>query len=153
MKMKYRYEPDTGLVIGRGNRPIGVVSNKGYLRTNIGDKKVSLHRLAFELMGVDIPEGMEIDHINHNRSDNRWSNLRLVTHSENQRNASKRKDNTSGVVGVNWNKQFKRWSARIHVDGRRINLGTFTEFSKAVDPRKNAEVLYGFHDNHGKDVA
>ncbi len=65
---------------------------------------------------------------------------------------SKSKKNTSGVTGVTWDKSNNRWIAQIVIDGRHKKLGRFTDFSKAVDARKNAEVLYGFHKNHGKDL-
>jgi hypothetical protein len=99
-------------------------------------------------MEGSIPD--EVDHINHNRTDNRWNNLRAVTSKSNSRNQSKSIKNKSGVTGVHWDNLRNRWIAQIHIDYKTVHLGTFVEFHEAVNARKNAEVLYGFHENHGK---
>ena len=93
--------------------------------------------------------GGQIDHISHSRSDNRWMNLRLVTNLENQRNASLRLDNSSGVQGVYYNKKAKKWQAQISVNGKQVYLGTFEDIGYAAIARKDAERKYGFHNNHG----
>ena len=131
---------------------IGHITTCGY-RIFYKKKKPYLeHRVIWEKHNGKIPKGLEIDHINHDRLDNRIENLRLVTKQENQRNAKRRIDNTSGVTGVVWRNENKRWYAQIGIDGKNIHLGCFSEFSDAVNARKNAEVLYGFHKNHGKDL-
>ena len=91
----------------------------------------------------------EIDHINHIKDDNRWDNLRDVAHSTNGKNQSMQVSNTSGVRGVYWYKNNQRWVANITVDGEKIHLGSYVQHHEAVNARKNAEVLYGFHTNHG----
>ncbi len=139
--MKYKYDQDTGIVTGKRGKPIGSKNKRGYMITKVEGKFCRVHRLAFELMGVEIPDGMSVDHINHNRSDNRWSNLRLVTQQEQTKNRA-------NVVGVYW--KHKRWEACIMVDGKSIYLGRFEKYSEAIDTRKLAEVAYGFHENHGK---
>jgi hypothetical protein len=150
----FKYDSTTGVIYGRKGKPITAKDKTGYIRVsyrvNGKRKNMRAHRVAFYAMGVEVPEGYEIDHINHNRSDNRWSNLRLVTHRENTMNRSKQKNNVSGVNGVYWHKRVKRWIAQIVVDGKKIYLGCFAEFHEAVNARKNAEVLYEYHENHGK---
>ena len=147
--MTYRYNPETGLVHGRGGRPIRALNGNGYLYFKHNGKSKRLHRFIYELIGVDIPDDMEVDHINHNKTDNRWENLRLVSRSDNQRNRGIQKNNKSGVVGVYWHNASSRWEA----DLQGIYLGRYKDKSKAVDARKLAEVAYGYHENHGKDVA
>jgi len=100
-----------------------------------------------------IPEGMLIDHIDHNRTNNRQINLRLVTRTESNRNVSKRRTNTSGVTGVSWYKRKKKWCAEISVRGERISLGYFNKKQAAIAVRKAAEKQYEYHPNHGKDKA
>lgn len=81
-------------------------------------------------------DGLEVDHINRNKLDNRRSNLRSVTRSQNERNKSLRSDNTSGYKGVHWDKSHKKWYAGIRHDGKRIYLGRFAtaeEASRAYD--------------------
>jgi len=127
----------------------GRVNNNGYIRISIDGIRHLAHRLAWLYIHGEQASD-EIDHINHIRSDNRIVNLREVDRTTNGRNMSKGVDNTSGTVGVHFYTTKKRWIARITVDQELIQLGCFASYSDAVDARKNAEVLYGFHGNHGK---
>jgi len=158
LKGNFKYFPDSGLFLrlSKDSRKrvkpkyVGTQTESGYLRIVFNGKSYQAHRLAHLYMNGKMPEN-EIDHINHHRSDNRWSNLREVTKGENAKNMTLPLDNTSGVIGVHWAKDRNKWRAEIKVDGVKINLGSFTKFSEAVDIRKLAEVSYGFHENHGKD--
>lgn len=96
---------------------------------------IFLHRL---IMNCD--ENMVIDHINHNKLDNRRENLKICTQKENVRNQVIKKTNTSGYTGVY--KRGRKWCARIYVDGQQIYLGTFDTFEKAKQARISAEVEY-----------
>ena len=87
----------------------------------------------------------EVDHINRNRADNRISNLRLVSSTENKHNTGLRKNNRSGCSGVCFNNYHGRWDARIRVDGRRINLGRYTSLDDAKRARLLAEEIYHPH--------
>lgn len=130
----------------------GTIAKNGYIKINLkkfGSPKLA-HRLAWLYMTGEFP-AEQIDHINHIRNDNRWCNLRSVTRSENFKNKHRQTNNTSGVTGVSWNKNDKRWNSRISFDGEVINLGLFKQFHEAVNARKNAEVLYGYHKNHAKN--
>ena len=158
LKSKLNFDSNTGLFtyaknVNRFKKGdiSGHLNNDGYIAISIDKKIYNAHRLAWLYIYGYMPTE-QIDHINHIRTDNRISNLREATHTENDRNAKKRHDNTSGVTGVSWHKKDKRWSARINTDGNRINLGSFVEYHEAVNARKNAETLYGYHENHGKDI-
>lgn len=75
--------------------------------------------------------------------------MRLTSQLDNMRNKPKQKNNKSGKMGVS--KTYKgKWIARIGVEGKRINLGTYKTFTEALDARERAEIYYGFHENHGK---
>jgi len=102
----------------------GTISAVGYIAIGIDAKIYSGHRLAFLYMTGEMPT--EVDHINRDPSDNRWSNLRSVTKSQNSLNRKMRPDNTSGYRGVVWHKRVNQWQARINVDGNRKHLGYFT---------------------------
>lgn len=98
-------------------------------------KTVRLHRIVMQA-----PTGMEVDHINGIRTDNRKENLRLCTTAENRRNSRIRNDGKSGYKGVSFfsnpQKRKKRWEAYINVDGKRIKLGYFKtaiEAARAYD--------------------
>lgn len=141
---------------GKGRKSgaeFGCICNTwGYVIGTLRGRTVRAHRLIWEMHNGPIPNGMQIDHINHIRHDNRIENLRLVSNQENSKNNSMRKNNTSGVTGVCWNKQKGKWMAKIKVDYKTINLGLYSDIEKAVEARKQAEELYGFHENHGVNL-
>ena len=159
LKRQVNYNPETGvftrLIAESNNVSIddvaGKIFGKGYVRVEIKGRAYLAHRLAFLYMTGKMP--YNTDHINHIRHDNRWVNLREVTPSENQRNASKRKDNTSGITGVLRIKKTGKLQARIVINRKTKYLGTFDDFFEAVCTRKSAEVRYNFHENHGKVAA
>jgi len=136
-------------MLGGRKKKVGSVDKDGYLMIKHKNVGYRAHRVAWYLTYGSFPKG-QIDHINHDRLDNRIKNLRVVTQAENAKNCKKSKANSSGVCGVHWCKTRNRWMSSITVDRKRIHLGVFDSFSDAVDVRKNAEVLYGFHTNHGK---
>lgn len=80
-----------------------------------------------------------IDHINGDRSDNRWDNLRLATQSQQAQNGAIRSTNRSGIPGVFWDASRKRWTAAIEKEGKKW-LRRFRSLEDAVDARKTKEV-------------
>ena len=113
--------------------------SNGYIRSSGKKKedKIHIHRL---IMGF--PYGMNIDHINHNTLDNRKSNLRIVTTSQNAMNRIKSSNNTSGVSGVVWVKSRNKWKSQIKFNGQLIFLGEYDKFEDAEKRRKQAEEEY-----------
>lgn len=102
----------------------------GYLETR-GDAintSIYLHRIITEC-----EQGLSVDHINRNPSDNRKENLRICSHMENMHNRKLNKNNKSGVAGVF--KLNKKWSSKISVNYNNINLGRFNTFEEAVTAR------------------
>ena len=126
----------------------GYINNCGYSLISIYGKKYQAHKLAWLYMCGEWPNH-EIDHINHNKADNRFVNLRSVTHKENGKNTSLKSNNKSGVNGVSYSKERKKWVADIRIDGRTIFLGRFKYFMQAVAARFSADIEYDFHVNHG----
>jgi hypothetical protein len=160
LKKYLKYSKETGIFtwkniskyhIEKNGSIAGFIAKNGYVVIKINGKKYKAHRLAWLYVYGYMPK-YGIDHINHNRSDNRIENLRDVSASINSKNRHKHKNNTSGFTGVGFVAKSNRWRARITVDGVVIYLGNFINFHEAVNARKNAEVLYGFHKNHGKDI-
>lgn len=127
----------------------GTIGSKGYIRICINQKCYPAHCLAWLYVYGEYPK-LQIDHINHNKQDNRINNLRLVDNFENHRNMPRQKNNTSGVTGVSFRKNDNKWISYIKINGKHIYLGTFTDKEKAVESRKKAEKLYNFYINHGK---
>jgi len=115
-------------------------------------QRVLAHRVVFALVNGRWPVA-EVDHLNHERGDNRPENLREATHLTNHRNQSLRKNNTSGVMGVYWQKNRHTWNAAVMVRGRSVHLGSFQTYDEAVAARRAAERRYGFHENHGAIAA
>ena len=159
LKGLLNYNPETGIFTravdsGRNNCwKKGSVSgyfdaSNGYVKVSLLGKRYYAHRLAWLYVHGKFPEN-KIDHINHNRTDNRLCNLRTVSNTDNSRNCSKQANNTSGTTGVVWDRDLLKWSARIMVNRKCLYLGVFVDIELAKNARKQAEVKYGFHKNHG----
>ena len=127
----------------------GSVNTIGYRFIKIGNRDHSAHRIIWIFHFGKIPANMQIDHINHIRSDNSIDNLRIVSEPDNHKNLSKRKSNKSGATGVCFVSRTKKWTAYIRVNGKLLFLGNFTSKESAIKERLKAEVKYGFHKNHG----
>lgn len=114
-----------------------------------GRSTLRLHRVILERkMGRELLKGEEVDHINTNSLDNRRSNLRVVTRSQNLQNTPKRRDNTSGYKGVSWHKQSKKWHAVIHLNGKCISLKFHDTAEEAYEAYKRAALdMFGEYAN------
>lgn len=127
---------------------MGTVGQQGYVRISIFGKIYQGHRLAWLYHYGEWPKD-QIDHINHDRSDNRIENLREATNGTNRKNISLPCTNKSGVIGVHRHSQNDCWVAQIRVDGKTHHLGCYQHLDQAAYARKEAEIYYGFHINHG----
>lgn len=104
--------------------------DNGYIHYVVRGKCGTVHRLVAETFIGPIPMGMDVDHINHNRMDNRVENLRIVTRAQNLLNRSgANKNSKSGVLGVHWHKKQKAWIAR-GTDG--TDIGAFKDLEEAT---------------------
>ncbi len=99
--------------------------------------------------GFSDPRALQIDHINGDGMDNRWINLRAVTHLENCKNVKLLSSNKSGCAGVSYQKDKDRWRAEIYDNNKRIYLGSFKDKQDAINARNIANIKYGYHKNHG----
>ena len=112
------------------------ISTNGYVIN--GKEGIRLHRL---IMGVN-DSNLDVDHINHDLTDNRKQNLRVVSRSKNAKNVKVKSNNTSGVPGVSFDKRTNKWAVRITVDYKDYYLGEYVDFNHAVKVRKDAENKY-----------
>ena len=103
----------------------GSTNSAGYRQVQICGKHHLQHRIIWEMFNGIIPDGLQIDHINGNKSDNRLENLRLATPSQNQANKGFNSRNSTGFKGVSFIKCRKRYQATISVNNKNINLGSF----------------------------
>ena len=86
-----------------------------------------MHR---QIMGLECDK--QVDHINHNGLDNRKSNLRIATCSQNQHNRRLQINNKSGYKGVSWTKHKNKWRANIRLNGKDIHLGYYENLIDAA---------------------
>ena len=112
-------------------------SNKEYIGSFINGKQVSLHRFILNYNGK-----LVIDHINRNTFDNRKSNLRIVTRSQNAMNSCAKSTNKTGIKGVSIsNNTSKKWKAQIFVNGKGY-AEYFETKDEAIQKRKEMELEY-----------
>lgn len=157
LKQKLSYDKTTGVFTwktgkykGRCAGTIaGTKPNQGYVRINIDKKEYKAHRLAWLYIYGSFPV-KQLDHVNRNRVDNKIDNLRLADDALNSKNQSIYKNSPTGYHGVT--AHGTRWRARINVGGKKIHLGVFDTIKEAAKCRAEAEVKYGFHQNHGKII-
>jgi len=152
----FHYDPDTGVFkrIGRlkcnGEITscdfVGTArSTHGYLQYTVKDKTYDVHRLIFLYVDGEFPE-CDIDHIDGNRLNNKWSNLRKVTRSENLRNVGKKQENKYGFTGIGVHTQSGKYRVFI---GSHHKSG-FDTLEEAVEYRKRLEKEMGYTDDHFK---
>ncbi len=128
------YDPVTGVFrwkVQRGRVSVGEVAGHihakhGRVNIKVGRKLYRAHRLAWLYVHGEWPE-LDIDHSNGNPSDNRLSNLRQATKTQNQANCGLQKNNKSGLKGVSWHSQNKKWRSEIQINGKRKYLGQFDD--------------------------
>jgi len=164
------YEPNTGTVLWKhrprshfsseaafqthdrhkaGTVAGGVDSSTGYRVVGLCRKLFYAHRVAWALHHGEWPNGV-IDHIDGDRLNNALSNLRVVTQFENARNASIGRNNTSGAVGVSFDKRSGKWRARVMHQYREVYSGLFASKEAAIAARAAKAKDYGFHENNGR---
>lgn len=114
-----------------------------YAVRNQGKKLVWLHRVILERKtGQPITSGVFPDHKNGDSLDNTRANLRPATHAQNMRNRKLQKNNTTGLRGVVWSKQCRKWQAQIRVDGKLKYLGLHPTPESAYQSYCNAAKEY-----------
>jgi len=162
LKRRFEYNPSTGDLIHKRGRfkdqKVGTLTPEGYLATTLYDgmnkKSVStlLHRLIYFLQtGTNVPEGCIMDHINHDRVDNRWENLRVVTPSENSRNRAprKRKDNYERFLKTStWGVILDTYTGFYYAMAEGKILDKVADYDEAKYARWNWEYDNGYHENN-----
>ncbi len=160
-----RYEPVSGALTWRprpvtdphdqawntryADRPaFTALDDGGYRSGRVDGKTYRAHRIVWKIETGEEPE--KIDHKNGRRDDLRWRNLRAVNATESARNAGVRRDNTSGVTGVTFDRDRLKWRAQIRLAGRNVYLGLFDTVEAAAKVRRGAERKHGFFGAHGK---
>jgi hypothetical protein len=157
LKELLHYNPETGIFTRKTkvnrNKVIGSIAGTvdvhGYVAIAIDGKKYKAHRLAWLYMYGKFPNHC-IDHINNITTDNRIVNLRDATLSQNQYNKKLNINNTSGIKGVSWHTQRKKWRVRIYVNQKEKNFGLYDDLDLARLVAQEARNKYHKeYANHG----
>ena len=128
----WKYQPNKSNLwnVKYADKKAGYVNNDGYIVITIHRRGYKSHRLAWLYMTGCWPIN-EIDHINMERDDNRFCNLREATRSENQKNTDQRRSNISGAKGVGFVTSRNKYQARITIHGKRKFIGYFDNLEDA----------------------
>jgi hypothetical protein len=119
----------------------GSITDTGYRTIYIKGANYKAHRLAFLYMTGAWPS-LYVDHIDGDRLNNRWSNLREANKSENCKNQGLSSRNKSGCKGVWWDKAREKYQAYITADGKRHNLGRFDSLEEARSAYERAAATH-----------
>ena len=138
LKEVLRYDPDTGLLtrlasagtVKAGTVTAGGFDKDGYRKIAVDGCTHQVHRLAVLYMTGKYPT-VHVDHRDHDKSNNRWKNLREATVSQNKQNSKLMRTNTSGVKGVHWCKTSQKWRGEVKCEGER-KYGYFETLSDAA---------------------
>lgn len=120
------------------------ISDRGYIRTSTKHGFTPLHRIVLAIHGIDIPNGMQVDHINRNKLDNRLSNLRVVTPAQNNLNKPVASTKKASIYKGVHKTASGRWQAMIWHKGKNHGLGSYeTPEEAAMVYDMKAKELYG----------
>jgi len=125
----------------RAGSVAGAQHDARYLRLTIDRKSYKAHRVIFLLMTGCWPNP-RCDHIDLDKTNNRWKNLREATVSQNGANRQHQINSASGVKGVIWLKRNNKWLARIKFHGKMIHVGLFADLEQARSAYKVAADRY-----------
>ena len=113
-------------------------NKNGYVISGSSKPFTYLHRLIMSAQDCDY-----VDHINGNTLDNRKQNLRLCTNAENLQNrVNIPTNNSSGIIGVHFDRSRNKWKVEIGVNGKNKYIGRYNTLEEATKARRDAELLY-----------
>lgn len=150
LKELLNYDPETGIFTWKIStspyikvgRVTGTAPTKRYIQIGINRRYYLAHRLAWLWMTGSWPSS-DIDHINTDRSDNRFSNLREATNGQNSMNRSALRNSKTGVKGVSWSRGSKSWKVQVTIN-KKLHHKSFKDFDDAVAAAKEMrERLHG----------
>lgn len=145
-----KYDPETGEFTNKVRRSTnalagakcGCVNRHGYVVGRLDDRLYYMHRIAWAMIYGEWPaKGMDLDHIDGDKANNRIANLRLATRSQNMANRTPKTLPRSGHRGVHPNKAGRRppWRAIIAFEGKQLTIGYYETLEEAVAARQAAE--------------
>lgn len=149
------YDPETGIFRwkhsrgpNKANEVAGWKHYTGYLYIGFDNQQFKAHRLAWVFIHGCPPAGM-LDHIDRDIRNNRISNLREASEQQNNQNKRPYRNSRTGVKGIGWSAQSRKWRARIQANGRVHSLGLFSSFEEALQARQTAETALHIFQERG----
>ncbi len=152
------YNPNTGWFTWTKHRAskrvrvgsrAGTLGSGGYRTISVLGKRYREHTLVWFWVNGVMPE-REIDHIDQDRGNNSYKNLREATKQDNSRNRAMYSSNTTGYNGVQYNKRTDKWIALIRTKEGTLFHKTFSDIEEAIEAREAKAKDLGFHVNHGR---
>lgn len=156
LRSLFRIDYETGALVrnistyrARNGARAGHILNNGYLAVSVIGTRALVHRVVWAIHFGEWPSG-DIDHIDNDKTNNRISNLRIATRSENGMNTRLRRDNSTGVKSVVYNKRNMNYRARLVKEHKAIEVGSFATIQDAEKAVKLArKKIHGDFCNHG----
>lgn len=145
------YDPETGIFTWI-KRPascthVGQIAGKanprGYYILQFNGRQEYCHRIAFTLIGESLGKDEVVDHVNLDKGDNRWCNLRKASLSQNAQNRPKLTTNTSGAIGVCWDKRKSKW--RVYCQHKHYGYFVKLDDAKLKYEQVSKELYKEFH--------
>lgn len=143
----FSYDPETGALSwkvqinrawhARPGTAAGTTTMRGYLQVGISGVYYLVHRIIWKMMTGEDPTD-QIDHVDGDRKNNKWANLRAADASQNMSNRKVGRNNNSGIKGVCWDRYHKAWVAYIGIGGEQKRLGRFKSIEEAAAARQEA---------------
>ncbi|KYG38152.1 HNH endonuclease [Bacillus gaemokensis] len=121
------------------------MNKDGYVVTRVSGELKFLHHIIANPSSI---KNIVVDHEDRNKLNNKRSNLRVIEKQKNHMNHSGYKNNKSGFTGVSQNKKNGKWIARIHINKKPTQIGTFDKIDDAIEARLKAEL-----EHYGKEFA
>jgi hypothetical protein len=151
LKLLFNYDPETGILsrkvrttnsiqVGNiaGTTPKHNLPNK----VSVNNRLYKTHRVIWLWFYGELPE--MLDHIDHDKNNNRISNLRPASKVANSLNRKVNSHNTSGFKGVGWSNQMNKWFAKLKIAGRQKVIGFYTDrYDAACAYNYGAQLYYG----------
>jgi hypothetical protein len=122
----------------KAGSPVGTI-HRGYLVVRFQGKSYPLHRFCWLLATNQDPDELMIDHIDGNKLNNAFANLRLCSNAQNGMNRGATKANKLGVKGVCWDAKACKYKAHIQINGKKKHIGNFADLESALDARRSYE--------------
>lgn len=149
LKSLLDYDPEAGIFRWKaklGSRAVigaaaGTLMDHGYVRISVDGHRYYAHRLVWMYVHGRWPDP-EVDHANGVRHDNRLANLREADRHQNGANLPLKRNNTSGIAGVSWDRKTGKWAAYIMRERRKIGLGYHDDIFNAAAARRSAGRRY-----------